>query len=109
MEFQEAANFCLEKNEELYRRLASGTASEREVVEENTQAAWTTEPPTVPGYYWFRQVRDGVAGTPDILWLIEPEHAESFSYHSFHQEPGQAREILGYYEYWSERIPEPVA
>jgi hypothetical protein len=60
-----------------------------------------------PWYYWYRIVRDGIALEPDILWLIEPGHAESFAAHSFESHAPLAEEILGHYEYWSEPIAPP--
>ena len=55
---------------------------------------WKREPPTQPGYYWFRYIdMAGEPKEPDILWLIESGRAWSFgSEHDW--EPG-----VGCFEY----------
>jgi hypothetical protein len=57
-------------------------------MEENMTETWKKEPPTAPGYYWYRYVGlDGVPREPDIMHLLEPGCALEFgTEHTF--DPG---------------------
>ena len=65
---------------------------------------WTKEPPTEPGWYWWRDEDQ----TPNCVDVIE----DRFDYElKVENEPGRWRELdcLNHGEWWPDRIQEPVS
>ena len=66
---------------------------------------WTKEPPTEPGWYWKREIREGRIMSSE---MVEVEIAESgevlYTYHADYD--GAFRSTPGWNE-WAGPIPEP--